>query len=319
MNTWKSVVVWLGITLLVVITIIIVVPIAKINSSPPDPQTQLVRKLAGKNDPSLPDVLDRSVVYVPAGSFIRGSDTGNFNEYPEQLIYLDAFEIDRYEVTNIQYSRYLEATGNRPPSYWENGSYPTGQLDYPVVGISWKDADAYCTWVGKRLPTEAEWEKACRGPNGNLYPWGTQWDQERANVDHLMISLTQSKRDGSPTAFAYAWELLPNTPGSGGLGLRPVGSYPEGASFYGVMDMIGNVSEWVFDWYNWGDYSKLSIRNPINLEPPWNHCIRGSAWHDPTGDLDQVQTWSRCSTRSSAHSISDVRTGFRCVQSVVGE
>jgi formylglycine-generating enzyme required for sulfatase activity len=137
-----------------------------------------------------------------------------------------------------------------------------------------------------------------------------------ANVDHGHASLSQPGQAGSPTAWAYAWELLQTTPGMDQLGLQPVGSYPAGASFYGVMDLAGNASEWVFDWYNWGDYSRMSTQNPINLEPPWNHVVRGSAWHDPAGDLDQVYTWSLCSTRSSAHSISDPRTGFRCAQSV---
>jgi formylglycine-generating enzyme required for sulfatase activity len=85
------------------------------------------------------------------------------------------------------------------------------------------------------------------------------------------------------------------------------------------MDLVGNASEWVFDWYNWGDYSQMPTWNPVNLEPPWNHCVRGSAWHDPAGDIDQVSVWSLCSTRSSAHSIADPRTGFRCARSVLEE
>jgi iron(II)-dependent oxidoreductase len=259
------------------------------------------------------------VVSIPAGEFVRGSDMGYSNEGPQQLVYLDAFEIDQYEITNIQYSRFLLATGNKAPSYWIDGEYPDGQADYPVVGIHWRNANEYCTWAGKRLPTEAEWEKACRGPNGNIYPWGNEWNLQRANVDSVMASLSLVKQDGSPTAWAYAWQLLQTTPGTGQLGLQPVGSYPTGVSFYGVMDLVGNASEWVFDWYNWSDYSNLPLRNPINLEPRWNHGVRGSAWHDPAGTVDQVRIWSRCSTRSSAHSIADPRTGFRCARSVSEE
>ena len=95
---------------------------------------------------------------------------------------LSAYEIDRYEVTNIQYQRLIKATGRRPPRYWFGSDYPRGQADVPVVGVSWQDADAYCTWVEKRLPTEAEWEKTCRGTDGRIYPWGNPWLPDRVNI-----------------------------------------------------------------------------------------------------------------------------------------
>jgi formylglycine-generating enzyme required for sulfatase activity len=289
----------------------------RLRSAPFDDQAQLLRQLAAANDPELADVLDQSMALIPSGSFVRGSNTGNFNEAPEQLVYVDSFAIDRYEITNIQYSRFLSATGRKAPSYWIGGTYPGNQADYPVVGMSWRNANEYCAWAGKRLPTEAEWEKACRGPSGNIYPWGNRWDLYRANTDNIARTFSGSEgQAGSPTAWAYAWGLLFSTPGANDLGLRPVGSYPKGASFYGVMDLVGNASEWVFDWYNWGDYSSLPTENPVSLEPPWNHCVRGSAWHDPASDSDQVHILSRCSTRSSAHAIADPRTGFRCAQSI---
>lgn len=316
MKLLKSKGIWICIALLLVVAGIFLLRGSQPGSKYLDDSTQLIRNLAAVNDPSLADVLDQSVVFIPAGNFIRGSDTGNYNEGPQQSVYLDAFKMDRYEVTNIQYSRFLSVIGSKPPSYWSDGNYPTGQADYPVVGISWEAANAYCAWAGKRLPTEAEWEKACRGPNGNLYPWGNQWDLQRANVDFTTGSLFESGQAGSPTAWAYTWQLLRATPGIGQLGLRPVGSYLDGPSFYGIMDLAGNASEWVLDWYNWGDYSRMPVQNPVNLEPPWNHCVRGSAWHDPAGDIYQVQGSSRCSTRNSAHSIADPRTGFRCAQSV---
>lgn len=316
MKTWNCKYLWISFALLIGITGFFVIIGIQPKSSLLDPEIKLVRKFAVVNDPALVEMLERSVVFIPAGNFIRGNDAGNYNEGPLQTVYLDAFEIDRFEVTNIQYSRFLLATDNKPPPYWTGGAYPSGQADNPVVGISWEDANEYCTWVGKRMPTEAEWEKACRGPDGNLYPWGNRWNRQLANVDHWTSPLTQPERDGSPTAWANAWNLLQATPGVDQLGLRPIGSYPAGASYYGVMDMVGNVSEWVYDWYNWGDYSQLPARNPVNLEPEWNHVIRGSAWHDPAADLDQVAVSSLCSTRSSAHSISEPRTGFRCARSV---
>jgi formylglycine-generating enzyme required for sulfatase activity len=134
------------------------------------------------------------------------------------LAYLDAFAIDRYEVTNIQYGRFLSATGKRAPSYWSDGQYPAGRADYPVVGIGWEDASAYCAWAGKRLPREAEWEKACRGPDGNLYPWGNQWDARLANMDHTTASLSQPERDGS---YRISEEHRTSTDGVNCLVLAP--------------------------------------------------------------------------------------------------
>ncbi|NOH01375.1 MAG: SUMF1/EgtB/PvdO family nonheme iron enzyme [Chloroflexi bacterium] len=186
-------------------------------------------------------------------------------------MYLDAFEIDRYEVTNIQYSRFLAATGRDVPFHWRGGAFPRGQADYPVVGISWEDANAYCVWAGKRLPTEAEWEKACRGADGRQYPWGDDWNPQYANVGMTNRASPSTGQPGSPTAWAHAPGLILVTPAADGLGLRPVGSYPEGASPYGVLDLVGNASEWVFDWYNWGDYSEPAHTQPgepgTSLEP----------------------------------------------------
>ncbi len=316
MRLWKQQGFWVGIIFFLLVAILIhgeTIP----NGDDEIDLTQRIRQLAAANDPSLAKVLDQSIVLIPAGEFMRGSNDGNFNEAPEQSVYLDAFEMDRYEVTNIQYSQFLSATRNKTPNYWLGGTYPTGQADYPVVEVSWSDATAHCVWAGERLPTEAEWEKACRGPNGNIYPWGNQWDANRANVDSIIGLQSLSGQIGSATAWAYAEKLLQTTPSAEQLGLRPIGSYPEGASPYVIMDLVGNASEWVFDWYNWSDYSKMATRNPINLEPPWNHCVRGSAWHDPAGNMDQVPIVSRCSARNSAHSTYDPRNGFRCARSII--
>ncbi len=152
------------------------------------------------------------MVLVPAGEFWMGSDDGDSNTKPRHRVILDAFSIDRQEVTNALYQRFMSATGRPAPAAWNDSKYNAQQQ--PVVGVSWHDADAYCRWAGKRLPTEAEWEKAARGTDGRKYPWGDQWDASRANSDE--------SRFGRP---------------------GEVGSHPTGASPYGAHDMAGNVRE----------------------------------------------------------------------------
>ncbi len=275
---------------------------------------QQVRALSAVDDwRSLGDLLDGSTVSIPAGVFLRGSDTAHWDERPARLVTLDAFAIDRFEVTNAQYRRFLLAVSRQPPPYWQGENYPAGQADYPVVGVTWDDASAYCRWVGKRLPTEAEWEKACRGTDGRLYPWGSSWNVGRANLDPL-AGFTVRQAGGQGTIdWEQTWGLLraaPARPGSSEL--RPVGSYPAGASPYGVLDMAGNASEWVADWYAFSDYSKLPDRNPLTIGPEWNHALRGSAWYDPNGGPDWSLDQSRCSARNSSHDVRDPRVGFRC-------
>ncbi|MBI5032415.1 MAG: SUMF1/EgtB/PvdO family nonheme iron enzyme [Chloroflexi bacterium] len=247
---------------------------------------------------------DNDLVRIPAGEFIMGSDSGRSDERPKHLVYLDTFEIDRYELTNAQYRHFLQVTERTVPRYWSGDEYPPGLENYPVVGVSWDDADAYCKWVGMRLPTEAEWEKACRGTDGRVYPWGDEWDANRANV--IVSSVTRS--------WDEAWTLLA-TPNAMPV-LKPVGSYPTGASPYGVMDMAGNASEWIFDWYNWRDYTGLPDHNPIVTAPPWNHVVRGSAWFDLYGDVEWAKQQSQCSARNSSHETQDPRMGFRCVRTI---
>jgi formylglycine-generating enzyme required for sulfatase activity len=276
-----------------------------------EPDIAYIRQLAASGDPGLSEVLDQSMISVPAGEFLMGSESGLDNEKPQRLVYLDAFEIDRFEVTNAQYRRFIIATGRRPPRYWSGVDYPPGQADLPVVGVEWLNAEAYCAWVDKRLPTEAEWEKACRGTDGRTYPWGDTWDMDRANV-----GLPHSEpRSG---LWDRAWILLQEPKQASDLpGLSSVGSYPEGASAYGVMDMAGNASEWVTDWYNWGGYWDLPDRNPVGTEPPWNRCLRGSSWYVPYGDPSQGQFRSRCAARNSSHGAdNDARMGFRCARAI---
>lgn len=260
------------------------------------------------------ELLNQSEVEIPGGGFVMGSDTGRNDESPQHFVYLDAFRIDRNEVTNVQYRAYIRAEGRGSPQHWTEGDYPAAQEDYPVVGVGWDDANSYCAWAGKRLPTEAEWEKACRGVDGRIYPWGDNWDPGRANVD---LSGPTTQGDQGSANWDTAWQLLRVTPANPGTsGLRPVGAYVDGASPYGVMDMTGNASEWVADWYNWTGYERMPSSNPYSSGPPWNRSIRGSAWRDPAGNPDWVITMSRCSARSSSHSDDDPRVGFRCARSI---
>ncbi len=275
---------------------------------------QNIRTLSARGDgPALADLLDRTTVSIPAGAFLRGSDTAHWDERPARPITLDGFAIDRFEVTNAQFQRFLLATSQPAPPYWTGTAYPTDQADYPVTGVTWEQAAAYCRWAGKRLPTEAEWEKACRGTDGRLYPWGNTWDASNANLDPLAGSSERQPGGAEAVEWDAAYALLRSTHTSpGSCGLRPVGSYPAGASPYGVLDMAGNASEWVADWYAFADYSQLPDHNPRTTGPEWNHALRGSAWYDPNGSPAWSQDLSRCSARNSSHDTRDPRVGFRC-------
>ena len=270
-----------------------------------------IHKLAAKGDPDLAVTLDNQTILIPAGKFIMGSNHTRKDENPQHVVYLDSFEIDRFEVTNIQYQRFVIENGISPPRYWNGVEYPTGQEIYPVVGIRWKDADAYCSWSGKRLPTEAEWEKSCRGSNGLIYPWGNRNRNGSANVTYL-------PEGPSPEMWDTAWDYLGNLSNDDrGPGLLPIGTFPSGSSSYGVFDLIGNASEWTADRYNWDGYWNVPASNPLVLEPAWNHVVRGSAWLMPYGPTLDGYDYSRCSARSSSHGDTrDARIGFRCARSV---
>jgi iron(II)-dependent oxidoreductase len=246
---------------------------------------------------------------IPAGDFVMGSDRGKKHEQPPKWVYLDAYEIDRFEVTQAQYQQFLQSSGREPPIYWKGGNYPPGTASRPVVGVSWPDAQGYCEWAGKRLPTEAEWEKACRGREGKIFPWGDDWSEGKANLGAIQA-------ENWPLDLEEGWEILQLTPDRPDLpGLQPVGSYLNGISDYGVFDLAGNASEWVADWYNWDGYEELPRRNPIGLGPPWNHSVRGSGWFDRRGMQALIMDSSRCSARNSSHSDADPRLGFRCARS----
>lgn len=211
-------------------------------------------------------------VLVPAGPFIMGSDTGESDAAPARMVTLDAFWIDRTEVTNAQYATFLNERGNQVEGgvTWvdfsdeqillttDGASFEPkdGYADHPVVEVSWFGARAFCEWAGRRLPNEAEWEKAARGEDSRTYPWGE-------------ATLT--------CAAANFWEQ-PN----GCIGhTTPVGAYPDGASPYGALDMAGNVWEWVSDWYDPAYYSVAPGDNPAGPPSGDSRVQRGGSYFDP--------------------------------------
>jgi len=234
---------------------------------------------------SLPEQpLEEELVVIPAGPFIRGTSQGGFDEQPERTIYLDEFSIDRYEVTNAQYAAFVKATGHRksgPPSRYAKNTGRMRGPNQPAVYVSWEDAKAYCGWRGRRLPTEAEWEKAMRGTDGRLWPWGNVEMPGGANWARI--------DDGFEVA-------------------APVGRVRSDASPYGVMDGAGNVMEWVDDWYLEGAYAAASDRNPEGPEYGTYKVLRGAAYTSSGSDL-------RITARSKMMSdFRDETIGFRCAQ-----
>ncbi len=238
-----------------------------------------------KETPVKEEEAPEGMIHIPAGEFIMGSDLGDDDEKPIHKVTLDAYEIDRFEVTNAQFAAFAEATGYQTEAEKTGKSetwrtYAGGKDDHPVVEVTWNDAEAYCRWAGKRLPTEAEWEKAARGADGREYPWGNEWEEGKANTFEAGVGDTE-----------------------------PVGSYPEGASPYGVMDMAGNVWEWVADWYEYDYYEKCSDRNPQGPETGFYKILRGGSWY-------YDNSYARSAARLRFDPVSsDSSWGFRCARS----
>jgi formylglycine-generating enzyme len=187
------------------------------------------------------------MVYVPAGEFLMGSkeNQGSPNESPQHTVYLDGYWIYKTPVTVAQYRRFCEATGRKPPQ-----PHHQAKDDHPVVNVSWEDAGAYASWAGAALPTEAQWEKAARGPEGRIFPWGSYADsvkRRKATVDDEELT-------------------------------HPVGHYPECASPYGVQDMTGCVWQWCADWYDAGYYRNSPAKNPAGPPTGTSRVLRGGRW-----------------------------------------
>ena len=201
-----------------------------------------------------------------------GSD-GLPDEQPQRLVYIATFWIDRYEVTNDTYARFVQATGHRAPAtlnpastLWENNAPISGIGTHPVVNVSWEDAVAYCAWIGKRLPTEAEWEKAARGTDGRRYPWGNEWDFKKANSASYWAdepSTFRAERTGMPSG-SRARERRFQKRRASRAKCSPCRSaaFQKASSPYGLHDMAGNVAEWVQDWYNPNYYKEAPLSDP---------------------------------------------------------
>ena len=200
---------------------------------------------------------DAPMATIPAGEFWMGVDgmIGLEDERPRHKIWLDAYSMDLYEVTVARYARFLAATNREPPSYWETVKL-VEHGDRPVIGVDWADAEAYCAWAGKRLPTEAEWEKAARGTDARSYPWGNT----APTADFANYALG--------ARFSYSQVLM------------PVGKYENAKSPYGLFEMGGNVWEWTQDWYDGAYYSKSPEKNPTGPEQGQFKVLRGGSWSD---------------------------------------
>ena len=262
------------------------------------------------------------MVMVPAGEFTMGASAesgGLPDERPLRLIYLGAFWIDRHEVTNVAYQEFVQATGYQAPAnsapaltLWEHNAPLPGIEQHPVVNVSWLDAVAFCRWANKRLPTEAEWEKAARGTDGRTYPWGNEWSFENGNSASYWARQTVQFADS--TEWDAFWVKGVGAAISKEKGLKgeiltlPVGSFPAGASPYGVLDMAGNAAEWVQDWYNPNDYRTATLTNPQGPERGAIKAMRGGSWLKPAISLRTTdRDWGTMDSRPSG-------TGFRCAR-----
>ena len=212
------------------------------------------------------------MVLIPEGPFLRGSQSGegDSDEQPQRTIYLSAFCIDRFEVTNRRYLAFIQATKHRVPEHccdttynlWQSMQVLESTWDHPVVNVDWFDAAAYCKWAGQRLPTEAEWEKAARGSEGQIYPWGSNWDASRVNGASYWAG-----REFNTSQEAKAWwdgegKTILAQKDIQGMLMVPVTAMPQGATPNGLLHMAGNIWEWVADWYDSAYYATALPRIP---------------------------------------------------------
>jgi formylglycine-generating enzyme required for sulfatase activity len=229
-----------------------------------------------------------NMVLIPFGEFRMGD--GEHYDDPGHKVVLSNYYIDKYEASNARYEAFMKGTKHSAPAYWDDNKL--NKPEQPVVGVNWFDADAFCKWEGKRLPAEAEWEKAAKGPDQYHYPWGHQYDSKKSNCCENIGATT------------------------------PVDSYPEGVSGYGVYNMAGNVYEWVADWYEMSYYSKSPALNPKGPEKgvKWGHLgmnkvLRGGSWFAPESSQHTGHRfWNKPENNSYG-----VGLGFRCAKSATDE
>jgi len=248
-----------------------------------------------------------SMVLVPESDFIMGSESGYANERPPHIVHLNNYYIDKYEVTNSAYRQCVDARICNPPlkssSFDRLHYYDSPRYDnYPVVYINWEMANAYCVnWRGGGLPTEAQWEKAAKGTDNRLYPWGSIFNGTYLNYCDAQCD---------PKGTGVAVEI--DTTYDDGFGdTAPIGIYPKGASPYGIYDMAGNVWEWVYDWY--GEYDSASSVNPLGPISGTYRVLRGGSW---SSDKNLARVTNRRQLASEAVSSLPSNIGFRCAKNV---
>ena len=223
------------------------------------------------------------MVLVPVGEFLMGSADDDPDAYkdekPQRRVHLESFYIDKYPVTNEQYAKFIKATGHKNPKDWEDSKWYGPR--HPVVGVSWKDAVAYCEWAGKRLPTEAEWEKTVCGLDGRIYPWGSKWEGSK---------VIWRKNSGGRT--------------------HPVDrTYNTHRSLHGAVDMAGNTWEWVADLYGRKYYRNAPDRNPEGPSSGTGRVVRGGSW------LSDNPSWFRAAYRFRYRPAITLNfVGFRCAK-----
>ena len=246
---------------------------------------------AAKQDFSMYKILvgddGREMVQIPEGPFVMGSrdDDSDPDEKPEHQVYLKSYFIDLREVIRSEYDRFAKMTKRVPRKIevFEDDPAKLLKADLPAVAVTWDDAEAYCKWAGKRLPTEAEWEKAARGERKRRYPWGDEFLQGHANID------------GSEDGFRY---------------LAPPGSFDAGRSPYGLYDMAGNVGEWVADSYDESFYQKSPYRDPKGPDQGDQRIIRGGSWRETKKN---ARSSKRFQAKPWRH---DITVGFRCAKDI---
>ena len=241
---------------------------------------------------------DDMIIHIPAGEFIMGtnSEEANNDRKPTHTVYVDEYYIDKCEVTNAQYEEFILAGGYQHKTFWTEVGWDfiqknqistplkygrnsvSTEPDQPVIGVSWYEANAYATWAGKRLPTEAEWEKAARGTDRRIYPWGNK----------MVFSKLKY--------FPHSAKLL------------TVGSFPAGASSYGVMDMAGSLWEWTADWYGATYYAQSPEKNPKGPDDGEYRVLRGGGW-------DSIRLQLQCTYRYyDKENRRTYNIGFRCAK-----
>ena len=223
------------------------------------------------------------MVLIPAGEFTMGSDKGDDDEQPSHKVLLDSFYLDKFEVTNGRFAKFVEAIQSEPPWGFADKETPVLRPDQPVRWVNWMDSIGYCLWVGKRLPTEAEGEKAARGPDGRAYPWGN----DPPTPAHAVFGL----KEASDTVSA-------------------IGNRDKGKSPYGVHDLAGNLYEWTTDWYDEEFYSKNPAINPRGPSEGTAKVQRGGSY---INGAYRLRSSFRTKGDPTEH---DPNVGFRCAQDV---